>query len=101
MDNLGEPFFGYVEISTTTVGWRELFAIPFILDIGAGVWNVGTWSSPSNDDWTLVYMAEFAAGTFGLLAILASYALDNSLLMVNYAIFHAVLELGIIALITS
>lgn len=45
----------------------------------------------------MVYIAQFAAGVLGLTALVASLAVGGNLLL-NYALLHMGLELGVIGL---
>lgn len=93
----GEQFFGLVELEEVTIKWEQIAAVAFLLDCGAGYWNYDTWNAANNNDWKMVYIAQFVAGGFGLTALLASAVVGGNLLL-NYSLLHMGFELGILAL---
>lgn len=93
----GEQYFGIVELETVSIAWEDIAAVAFLLDIGAGYWNYDTWNAANDDEWTLVYSAQLAVGTLGLVALLASLVTSGTLLL-NYAVLHMFFELGILGL---
>lgn len=76
----GEAYFGLVELEETSVSFTELAALAFVLDIGAGGWNLNTWES-TNDKWRNAYIAQFATGTLGLVSLAAGLLVDMNILL--------------------
>lgn len=93
----GVEHFGLIELEETSVGFRELAAVAFFLDISAGAWNLNTWES-TNDKWTNAYIAQFATGTLGLVSLVAGMMIDMNI-MLQASVLYLVMQFVTLALV--
>lgn len=86
--------------------WSALDFIPLgisLFDFTAASMNMDVWGNANNDDWTITYAAQFAAGGLSLCATVVQLLFGEGSynIIANYLLFHLVLEFVILGLITN
>jgi hypothetical protein len=84
--------------SPISAGPKEMYVLVPVLDLIAAGMNLDKWGTANDDDWTMAYFAQGAAGISALLIWAASFLVGEGLLVL-YSKLHILLEAACLGLV--